>query len=97
MAKKEFIVKFHKDANSAWCGSAYFINDVLGEKYVVSVSAMPMGKKTTSVGLIKERLEEYEVKMRTRHFAWRRVNEEEFDKFLTKQQKTSGVGPKVKL
>ena len=97
MAKKEFPVKCHKDANSAWCGSAYFVNDVLGEKYVVSVAAMPMGKKTISIGLIKERLTEYESKMRDRHYAWRRVTEEEFDKFLTKQQKTSGIGPKAIL
>ena len=85
MAKKEFTVKCRKDFNDAWCGSAYFINEVLGEKYVVSVAAMPGGKKTISIGLIKERLEEYEIKMRTRHFAWRRVNEEEYDKFLTKK------------
>lgn len=84
MAKKEFTVKFHKDVNEAWCGSAYFVNDVLGKKHVVTVAAAPREKKTTSVGFIKERLDGYENEMRDRHYGWYRVTEEEYDKFLTK-------------
>ena len=84
MAKKEFIVRFYKDANDAWCGSAYFVNDALGKKHIFSAAATPMGKKTTSVGWIKERLDDYENKIRNRHCGWRRVTEEGYDNFCAK-------------
>ena len=84
MAKKEFPIKFQKDVNSAWCGSAYFVNDILGKKFVVSVAAGPNEKKTTSVSWIKQRLSEYEEEMRSRHYGWYRVTVEEYDNFLTK-------------
>lgn len=84
MAKKEFTVHFYKDANDAWCGAAFFINDTLGKKHVVTVAAGPREKKTTSVSWIKQRLTEYEEEMRGRHYDWYRVEETEYDNFNTK-------------
>ena len=86
MAKKEFPVKLHKDVNDAWCGSAYFVNDVLGKRFVVSVAAAPQEKKVTATGWIKERLTAYENEMRNRHYGWYRVTSEEYDNFSTKRQ-----------
>ena len=82
--KKEFPIKFHKDVNDAWCGAAFFVNDTLGKRHVVSVAGGPHEKKTTSVSWIKQRLTEYEEEMRERHIGWRRVTEEEYDNFFTK-------------
>lgn len=81
--KKEFPIKFHKDVNAAWCGSAYFINKRLNKKTVISVAGGPHEKKTISVSWIKERLTEYEEEMRHRHPDWVRVTVEEYDNFNT--------------
>ena len=82
--KKEFAIAFHKDVNSAWSGSAYFVNDILGKRLVVGVSAGPNETKTISVSWIKQRLTEYEEEMRSRHYGWYRVNKEEYDNFKAK-------------
>lgn len=82
--KKEFAIAFHKDVNSAWSGSAYFVNDILGKHLVVSVAAGPNKNKTVSVSLIKERLTEYEEEMRSRHYGWYRVKKEKYDNFKAK-------------
>lgn len=81
--KKEFPIKYRKDVNSAWSGSAYFINKRLKQKHVVGVAGGPYEKKNISVGHIKERLTEYEDIMRARHPDWVRVTEEEYDNFDT--------------
>lgn len=84
-AKKEFPIKFRKDVNEAWCGSAYFINATLGKRYIVTCAASQHEKRTLSIGWIKERLTEYEEEMRERHPDWVRCTEEEYDNFSIKR------------
>lgn len=81
---KEFPIKFHKNLNDAWYGSAYFVNDVLCEKHVVTVTAAPKEKKAPSINRIKAKLFGFEETMRLRHYGWYRVTEEEYNKFVTK-------------
>lgn len=83
--KKEFTVKIHRDANEAWCGSAYFINPTLGKRYVVSCATSPYEKKIASVSRIREQLIEHENDMRKRHPDWIRCTEEEYDNFSVKR------------
>lgn len=84
--KKEFTVKFSKNVNGSWCGCAYFVNNTLGQVYMVTCAASPQEKKVTASGKIKERLSEYEGLMQTRHPDWRRVNQDEYENFSNKDE-----------
>lgn len=85
MAKKETTVRYVKNVNDAWCGTAYFINPTLGKKTVFTAAAGPHEKRPTSIAWINQRLEDRTEEMHIMHNDWRRVTSEEFDNFSVKK------------
>ena len=85
MAKKETTVRYVKNVNDAWCGTAYFINPTLGKKTAFTAAAGPHEKRPTSIAWVNQRLEDRTEEMCIMHKDWRRVTSEEFDNFSIKK------------
>lgn len=85
MAKKETTVRYVKNVNDAWCGTAYFINPTLGKKTAFTAAAGPHEKRPASIAWINQRLEDRTEQMHIMHNDWRRVTSEEFDNFSAKK------------
>lgn len=82
MAKKEEIkLDFHKDVNEAWCASAYFVNEISKNKYVITVAAGPGESAKTAKPHIKERLEDKSKEYLLLNDGARRVEYEEYKNF----------------
>lgn len=80
--KKTFTVRFYKNVSGAWCGGAFFVNDDLKLKSVYTAAASPEFKKAIATSYINGLLDGWEAQLQSRHPSWRRVTEEEYDKFV---------------
>ena len=85
MTKKETTIRYVKNVNDAWCGTAYFINPTLGKKTAFTAAAGPHETRPTSIAWINQRLEDRTEETHIMHNDWRRVTSEEFDNFSAKK------------